>query len=111
MERLDPIHTRTEEVENGRQRRLFEECARVQREGTAQGSSIAKNEAHADMIVEVAASIAYDEGRPFIMITRNDGVITNFHQDAMVECLAHVGKGGVQPVPFGEIDVFMKGLM
>ena len=33
------------------------------------------------------------------MITRNDGVITNFHQDAMVECLAHVGKGGVQPVP------------
>ena len=111
VERLDPIHTRTEEVENGRQRRVFEECARVQREGTAQGSSIAKNEAHADMIVEVAASIAYDEGRPFIMITRNDGVITNFHQDAMVECLAHVGKGGVQPVPFGEIDVFMKGLM
>ncbi len=45
------------------------------------------------------------------MITRNDGVITNFHQDAMVECLAHVGKSGVQPVPFGEIDVFMKGLM
>lgn len=64
VERLDPIHTRTEEVENGRQRRVFEECARVQRESTAQGSSIAKNEAHADMIVEVAASIAYDEGRP-----------------------------------------------
>ena len=33
VERLDPIHTRTEEVENGRQRRVFEECARVQREG------------------------------------------------------------------------------
>jgi maltose-6'-phosphate glucosidase len=63
------------------------------------------------MIVDVASSIAYDKGETFIMITRNDDTVTNFHKDAMVETVAHVGKDGVTAVPFGEIDLFMKGLM
>ena len=63
------------------------------------------------MIVEVAASIAYDKGDSFIMITQNNHTVTNFHEDAMVETVAHVGKNGVEAVPFGQIDVFMKGLM
>ena len=63
------------------------------------------------MIVEVAASIAGDKGDPFIMIAPNAGVIENFNQDAMVECLAHVDSRGVHPVPYGAIDSFMKGLM
>jgi maltose-6'-phosphate glucosidase len=63
------------------------------------------------MIVDVASSIAYNKGETFIMITRNNNTVTNFHEDAMVETVAHVGKDGVTAVPFGEIDVFMKGLM
>ena len=109
--RLDPTHTRTEEVKRGREKRVFTECKRVAETGTAEGSCIARSEVHADMIVEVAASIAGNKGDPFIMIVPNDGVIDNFNQDAMVECLAHVDGQGVHPVPYGTIDSFMKGLM
>lgn len=109
--RLDPNHTRTEEVRNGREKRVFTQCAQAAKQGSLDGITINRSEVHADMIVEVAASIAFDRKDPFIMICRNDGVISNFHPDAMVECLSHVGADGVQPVPYGEIDVFMKGLM
>ena len=45
------------------------------------------------------------------MITKNNGTVTNFHSDAMVESLSYVGKNGVEAVPYGEVDLFMKGLM
>lgn len=108
---LDPDHTRTEEVRNGREKRVFTQCRQAARQGSTKGLTIAKSEVHADMIVEVASSIAFDKGELFIMITRNNRTVTNFHEDAMVETAAHVGANGVTAVPFGKIDVFMKGLM
>lgn len=108
---LDPDHTRTEEVRNGREKRVFTQCRQAARQGSTKGLTIAKSEVHADMIVEVASSIAFDKGELFIMITRNNGTVSNFHEDAMVETAAHVGGNGVTAVPFGKIDVFMKGLM
>ena len=108
---LDPDHTRTEEVRNGREKRVFTQCRQAARQGSTKGLTIAKSEVHADMIVEVASSIAFDKGELFIMITRNNGAVSNFHEDAMVETAAHVGANGVTAVPFGKIDVFMKGLM
>lgn len=111
VEHLDPNHTRTEEVQEGREKRVFEECIKVVEKGSAKNSIIAKNEAHADMIVDVASSIAMDKNDEFIMITQNDGIITNFDKNAMVECRMKVNKNGVEAYKFGEIDVFMKGLM
>lgn len=108
---LDPDHTRTEEVRNGREKRVFTQCRQAAQQGSTKGLTIAKSEVHADMIVEVASSIAFDKGELFIMITRNNGTVSNFHEDAMVETAAHVGANGVTAVPFGKIDVFMKGLM
>lgn len=108
---LDPDHTRTEEVRNGREKRVFTQCRQAARQGSTKGLTIAKSEVHADMIVEVSSSIAFDKGELFIMITRNNGTVSNFHEDAMVETAAHVGANGVTAVPFGKIDVFMKGLM
>ena len=108
---LDPDHTRTEEVRNGREKRVFTQCRQAARQGSTKGLTIAKSEVHADMIVEVASSIAFDKDELFIMITRNNGTVSNFHEDAMVETAAHVGANGVTAVPFGKIDVFMKGLM
>jgi maltose-6'-phosphate glucosidase len=103
--------TRADEVICGREKRVFEECERVQREGIAKGSSIARSEAHSDMIVDVARNIAYNGGGVFIMIAKNNGVISNFHQNAMVECTSIVNSQGVIPFALGEIDVFSKGLM
>ena len=108
---LDPDHTRTEEVRNGREKRVFTQCRQAAQQGSTKGLTIAKSEVHADMIVEVASSIAFDKGELFIMITRNNGTVSNFHENAMVETAAHVGANGVTAVPFGKIDVFMKGLM
>ena len=108
---LDPDHTRTEEVRNGREKRVFTQCRQAAQQGSTKSLTIAKSEVHADMIVEVASSIAFDKGELFIMITRNNGTVSNFHEDAMVETAAHVGANGVTAVPFGKIDVFMKGLM
>ena len=108
---LDPDHTRTEEVRNGREKRVFTQCRQAAQQGSTKGLTIAKSEVHADMIVEVASSIAFDKGELFIMITRNNGTVSNFHEDAMVETAAHVGANGVTAIPFGKIDVFMKGLM
>ena len=108
---LDPDHTRTEEVRNGREKRVFTQCRQAAQQGSTKGLTIAKSEVHADMIVEVASSIAFDKGELFIMITRNNGTVSNFHEDAMVETAANVGANGVTAVPFGKIDVFMKGLM
>ena len=108
---LDPDHTRTEEVRNGREKRVFTQCRQAAQQGSTKGLTTAKSEVHADMTVEVASSIAFDKGELFIMITRNNRTVTNFHEDAMVETAAHVGANGVTAVPFGKIDVFMKGLM
>lgn len=109
--RLDPDHTRTEEVRNGREKRVLTQCRQAAAQGSTRGLTIARSEAHADMIVEVASSIALDKGESFIMITRNNGTVANFHEDAMVETVARVDAGGVTAAPFGRIDVFMKGLM
>lgn len=109
--RLDPDHTRTEEVRNGREKRVLTQCRQAAAQGSTRGLTIARSEAHADMIVEVASSIALDKGENFIMITRNNGTVANFHEDAMVETVARVDAGGVTAAPFGRIDVFMKGLM
>lgn len=103
--------TRADEVICGREKIVFEECDRVQRDGTAKNSLIAKNGAHADMIVDVARNIAYNGGEIFIMITKNKGVISNFNQEAMIECTSIVNNQGVMPLAFGEIDIFTKGLM
>lgn len=109
--RLNPDHTRTEEVKNGREKRVVTQCMQAVERGTTKGLSIAKSEVHADMVVDVASSIAYDRRERFIMISRNGGTVSNFHEDAMVETAAYVGKNGVEAIPYGEIDVFMKGLM
>ena len=111
VEHLNPNYTRTDEVREGREKRVFTECERVKKAGTAVGSIIARNEAHADMIVDVASSIFYDKNDEFILMLKNDGIIDNFSSEAMIECLAKVGQDGVKGYHYGDLDVFMKGLM
>ena len=108
---LNPSYTRADEVENGREKRVFDECNKIIKRGRVDNSPIARNEAHADMIVDVASAIAFNKNKAFILITRNKGVIDNFHSDAMVECNCLVNANGVMPLAFGEIDTFSRGLM
>ena len=46
-----------------------------------------------------------------LLIVPNNGAISNFDKDAMVEIPCIVGKTGPEPLVVGEIPTFQKGLM
>lgn len=111
VKQLNKDYTRANEVMNGREKKVFSECRRVIKVQTAKGSSIAKNETHSDMIVDLTLAIIYNTNESFIVIVPNDGIISNINADAMVEVNALVGSSGPKPKRIGEIPPFYKGLI
>lgn len=111
LKKLDPNWTRTDEVRIGREKKVFAECQRIVEKGTAKDSKVVHNDAHGDMMVEVAASIANNERKTFIVIVRNDGIIKNLPDDSMVEVAASLGVNGPCPYAVGHIETFYKGLI
>lgn len=63
------------------------------------------------LMVEVAESIAYDLNNPFVVMVKNNGLITNFPAEAIVEVDGTIGKNGAKGNYVGEIKPFYKGLM
>jgi len=108
---LDPNYTRANEVMNGREKRIFEECKRVAEAGTSEGSVLVHNDAHSEFIIELAESIAYNKQRIYIVIIENNGIISNIQDDAMVEVAAVMTSNGPRPLAVGKIGTFYKGLM
>ncbi|EGO6528761.1 6-phospho-alpha-glucosidase [Enterococcus gallinarum] len=111
LSKLDPNYTRANEVMDGREKRVFEECERIAQVGTAKDSHIVHNDAHGDMIVEVAASIYGNLRKTFIVIVQNNGIVSNLPNDLMIEVAASLGANGPQPYAVGEIGTFYKGLI
>ncbi|RAN64170.1 hypothetical protein B8A45_07585 [Dolosigranulum pigrum] len=111
LSKLDPEWTRTDEVRNEREQKIFEECNRIIENGTAKDSKVVHNDAHGDMMVEVAASIANNWRQTFIVMVRNNGIVSNLPSDSMVEVHASLGTNGPQPYAVGEIGTFYKGLI
>lgn len=109
--KLDPDYTRANEVMNGREKRVFQECRRVAQAGTVAGSHVVHNDAHGDMIVEVAESIAHNRNHIYIVIVENNGLIANLSDDVMVEVAANLGINGPRPFGVGKIGTFYKGMM
>lgn len=111
LSKLDPEWTRTDEVRNEREQKIFEECNRIIENGTAKDSKVVHNDAHGDMMVEVAASIANNWKQTFVVMIRNNGIVSNLPSDSMVEVHASLGANGPQPYAVGEIGTFYKGLI
>ena len=111
LKKLDPNFTRANEVMNGREKRVFAECRRIAENGTAKDSSVVHNDAHGDMIIEVAESIAHNRHKYFIVMVENNGLIENLPDDAMVEVTATLGINGPRPYGVGKIETFYKGLI
>lgn len=107
----DPNFTRANEVINGREKRVFTECRNVADVGTAKGSAVVHNDAHGDMIVEVAEAIAHNRNRQYIVIVPNNGLVANIQDNAMVEVTAILGANGPRAIGVGNIDTFYKGMM
>ncbi len=111
LKKLNPEFTRTNEVQAGREKRVFESCKRVFETGTAKDANVVVNDAHGEFILAVAESIAYNKGSNFIVILKNGGIISNLPDDAMVEVAASLTASGPRPYAVGEIPTFHKGLI
>lgn len=109
--KLDPNYTRANEVMDGREKRVFEECDRIIKNNSAKASHIVHNDAHGDMIVECAASILNNTRDTFIIMTPNNGIVSNLPEDVMIEVPALLGVNGVEPFAVGKIGTFYKGLI
>jgi maltose-6'-phosphate glucosidase len=111
LKKLNPNYTRANEVMDGREKRVFSECAKVAATQSTKGANVVVNDAHGEFIILVAESIAYNKGNTFIIITKNEGAIENLPEDAMVEVAASLTANGPKPFRVGKIPTFHKGLI
>ena len=106
----DIKYTRTDMVRDGREKRVFGECRRITKDGTAK-DSIFEVGGHATYIVDLACAISNNTNERMLLIVPNNGSIINFDPTAMVEIPCIVGSEGPEPLVMGEIPRFNKGLM
>ena len=106
----DPNYTRADQVVDSREKRVFGECARIEKVGTAKDTTLQIG-IHAEFIVDLATALAFNTHERMLLIVPNNGAISNFENDAMVEIPCIVGKDGYEPLTVGEIPHFQKGLM
>lgn len=108
---LNPEYTRADEVIDGREKRVFTECAEVIKEGKLGDKFHAISDAHAEMMIKVAEAIAFNTLGRFILIVENNGAIANMQDDAMVEVVCELGINGPRPMRVGNIPQFYLGLL
>ncbi len=106
----DPNYTCADQVVDTREKRVFGECARIEKVGTAKDTTLQIG-IHAEFIVDLATALAFNTHERMLLIVPNNGAISNFENDAMVEIPCIVGKDGYEPLTVGEIPHFQKGLM
>lgn len=106
----DPNYTRADQVVDTREKRVFGECARIEKVGTAKDTTLQIG-IHAEFIVDLATALAFNTHERMLLIVPNNGAISNFENDAMVEIPCIVRKDGYEPLTVGEIPHFQKGLM
>ncbi|MGL4662370.1 MAG: 6-phospho-alpha-glucosidase, partial [Culicoidibacterales bacterium] len=111
FKKINPSRTRANEVVEGREKRVFEECNRIINNNSAKDSQVVHNDAHGDMIVEVAISLLHNKNDLFIVMIENNGCINNLPDDAMIEVCAALGANGPRAFHIGEIPTFYKGLI
>ncbi|MCF0148621.1 MAG: 6-phospho-alpha-glucosidase [Clostridium sp.] len=111
VEESDPNYTRADEARDSREKEIWEICSKATNANSIDEIEIITDSVFGNLMVELAESIAYDLNNEFILMKRNNNIITNFNKDAIVEVSGTVGKDGANPYPYGEIKPFYKGLM
>lgn len=104
-------YTRANEIVNGREKKLFEAINNYKQTGVFDKQSFHVG-VHGTFIVDLAKSLLENKnsGR-FLLIVKNNGIISNVSSDAMVEVPCYVSKRGIEPVSVGNIPTFHKGLI
>lgn len=111
LSKMNKDVTRADEVMANREKKVFEACHEVIQKQTTKGSYLVHNDAHSDMIIEIASSIHYNKNKYFIVMVENNGIINNLQDDVMVEVAACVGNHGPRAFHVGTIPTFYKGLI
>jgi maltose-6'-phosphate glucosidase len=106
----DINNTRARQVINGREKEVHKVCENLIEKKTTQGIQLEDN-IHGRYMIRVAASIAYNKKDTYIVIVKNDGIISNLQDDAMVEVPAILTNEGPKPFAVGKIPTFQKGLI
>lgn len=109
--KLNPNYTRANEVMDGREKKVFEECRRAYEQDSVDDIHVVKNEAHGDMIISIAQSIYRNENKYFIVMVENNGIIENLPNDAQVEVTCLLGNRGPVPFHYGQVGTFYKALL
>lgn len=110
VENTDINYTRANEVMDRRETNTFNECSRIVENGTAEDTWFESGE-HGEYIVDLAMALAFNTKEKFLLIVKNEGSISNFREDAMVEIPCIVGKDKIEKIVIGEIPEFQKGMM
>ena len=106
----NPDYTRANEVMDGREKFIFNECKRIKESSTAKDTKFEIDE-HASYIVDLARAISYNTKERMLLIVPNNGAIVNFDPTAMVEIPCIVGSQGPEALVVGSIPQFQKGMM
>ncbi len=109
-EKEDVENTRARQVINGRQQRVFSMCDQIIADDSLENAHL-EVDIHGCYMIRVAASIAYNNGDIFIVMVKNDGIIANLPDDAMVEVPAMLTNRGPKPFAVGHIPRFYKGMI
>ena len=110
VENSNPNYTRANEVMDGREKMVFDICGKIAQQNSTQGYALESGN-HATYIIDLAIALTFNTHEKMILIVKNEGAISNFSNDAMVEIPCIVNKDGYERISIGEIPTFQKGLM
>jgi len=103
-------NTRARQVINGREKRVHETCDQIIAQQTTHNIDL-DVDIHGAYMVKAAASLVYNLNENYIVMVKNDGIISNIPSDAMVEVPALLTANGPKAFAVGEIPTFYKGLI
>src|SRR5699024_1911136 len=81
----NPDYTRADEASKGREKQVLDICKKASEQNSLENIPFLTGPVHGRMMVEVAESIAYDLNYIFIVMARNEGIIPDLPDDAMIE--------------------------
>ncbi len=104
----DINNTRARQVIDGREKEMYTICKDIIDSGTAANANL-ESDTHGVYMIRVAESVVFNKGYRYLSIVKNNGIISNLQDDAMVEVPASLYSDGVKPYAIGEIPTFSKG--
>ena len=114
MKKQNLDYTRANEVMDGNEKETYERLDAVIKLGKLKGTDYdidGNAGCHAEYIVDLATALANNTKEIFLIITKNNGTISNIDSEMMIEVPCRVGSNGVEAISVGEIPTFYKGLL